>query len=225
MMMEGCPLPCISIPKQGDRVMKLYFSPGACSLSPHIVLREAGLPFELVQVDTRTKKTKTGDDYLQIAPKGQVPVLALDNGELLTEGPAVVQYIADQVPASGLAPLAGSMERYRVQEWLNFITSEIHKSFTPLFKPNTPDAFKPIAKENLTTRFTYLDGKLAGRQYLVGDKFTVADAYLFTVLNWAKFHAIDVAQWPNLKAYMDRVAARPKVREALQAEGLLKAAA
>jgi glutathione S-transferase len=204
--------------------MKLFFSPGACSLSPHIVLRESGLPFELEQVDVRTKKTKGGADFLQINPKGQVPVLALDDGEFLTEGPAIVQYLADKVPGSRLVPPAGSKERYRVQEWLNFTTSELHKNFSPLFRPNTPDDYKPIAKENLAGRFAYLDRQLANRKYLMGDQFTVADAYLFTILNWTKFQSIDLGQWPNVKAYVERVAARPKVQEAMQAEGLLKAA-
>jgi len=204
--------------------MKLYFSPAACSLSPHIVLRESGLSFELEQVDIRAKKTKAGGDYLQINPKGQVPALALDDGEILTEGPAVVQYVADKVPATGLVPPAGTKERYRVQEWLNFITSELHKNFTPLFRPNTPEEYKPIAKENLAGRFGLVDKHLANRKYLMGDTFTVADAYMFTVVNWAQFQKIDLAPWPNLKAYMDRVTARPKVQEALKAEGLLKAA-
>ena len=204
--------------------MKLYFSPGACSLSPHIALRETGQPFDLVQVDTKTKKTKAGDDFLAVNPKGMVPVLVLDSGEVLTEGPAIVQYIADRTP-SALIPAAGNAERYRVLEWLNYITSEIHKAFTPLFKPDTPDEYKTISKDNLGTRFGYLDGKLTGKTFLTGDNFTVADAYLFTVVNWSKFQDIDVAQWPNLKAFMDRVAARPKVREAMQAEGLLKVAA
>ena len=202
--------------------MKLYFSPGACSLSPHIVLRETGLPFELEQVDIRAKKTKAGADFFAINPKGQVPVLALDDGDRLTEGPAIVQYIADQAPDSGLVPLAGTKERYRVQEWLNFITSELHKNFTPLFKPNTPDEYKQIARNNLAERFAFVDGKLAGKQYLMGDKFTVPDAYLFTVSNWATIQKIDLAQWPNLKAFADRVRARPKVQEALKAEGLIK---
>ncbi|HZS81592.1 MAG TPA: glutathione transferase GstA [Stellaceae bacterium] len=200
----------------------LYFSPGACSLSPHIALREAGLPFSLEQVDLATKKTKAGADFLKINPKGQVPVLRLEDGEALTEGPAIVQYIADQAPASGLAPANGTIARYHLQEWLNFVTSELHKNFTPLFKPNTPEAYKAIAKETLAARFAHLDKHLAGRQYLLGDKFTVADAYCFTVVGWSKYHAIDLAQWPNLKAFMDRVAARPKVQEAMKAEGLLK---
>jgi glutathione S-transferase len=203
--------------------MKLYFSPGACSLSPHIVLRESGATFDLEQVDNREKKTKSGKDYWTVNPKGQVPVLELDNGERLTEGPVIVQYIADQEPGSGLAPAAGTMDRYRVQEWLNFTTSELHKSFGPMFRPTTPDAYKAISKENLGKRLDWLEGKLAGRQYLMGDQFTIADAYLFTVLRWASRVDIDLAKWPNLKAYVDRVAARPKVHEALTAEGLVAA--
>jgi glutathione S-transferase len=201
--------------------MKLYFSPGACSLSPHIILREAGAKFELEQVDNREKKTKSGQDYWAINPKGQVPVLELDSGERLTEGPIIVQYIADQKPGSGLAPPAGTMERYRVQEWLNFITSELHKTFGPIFRPTTPDAYKTISKENLGKRFDWLDKQLAGRQYLMGDKFTIADAYLFVVLRWAVRVEMDLSKWPNLKAYVDRVAARPKVQEAMKAEGLI----
>ncbi len=202
--------------------MKLYFSPGACSLSPHIVLREAGLNFELEQVDTKTKKTKSGGDYWAVNPKGYVPALALDNGEILTEGPAIVQYLADQKPDSGLAPKPGTLDRYRLQEWLNFITSEVHKGFSPLFRPTTPEDYKPIAREALVNRLGYLDKQLSGKQYLMGDKFTVADAYAFTVVNWTNFQKIDLAPWPNLKAYFERVRARPKVQEALKAEGLLK---
>jgi len=204
-------------------LMKLYFAPGACSLSPHIVLRETGLNFELEQVNNQEKKTKSGQDFWAVNPKGQVPVLELDNGEKLTEGPIVVQYLADQKPAAGLLPPAGSMERYRVQEWLNFITSELHKSFGPIFRPTTPEEFKNISKENLGKRFDYLDKHFAGRQYLMGDKFTVADAYLFTVLRWTARIQMDLGKWPNLKAYVDRIAARPKVQEALKAEGLLAA--
>lgn len=202
--------------------MKLYFSPGACSLSPHIVLREAGLQFDLEQVDLRAKQTKSGGDYRKVNPKGMVPVLQLDNGEVLTEGPAIVQYVADQKPEFGLAPKAGSLERYHVMEWLNFITSELHKNFTPLFKPNTPEDYKKIARDNLAERFAFVDQKLAGKQYLMGDRFSVADAYLFTVSNWAAIQKIDLAQWPNLKAFAERVRARPKVQEALKAEGLIK---
>jgi glutathione S-transferase len=203
--------------------MKLYFSPGACSLSPHIILREAGAKFELEQVDNREKKTRSGEDYWAINPKGQVPVLELDSGERLTEGPIIVQYIADQKPGSGLAPPAGTIERYRVQEWLNFTTSELHKTFGPIFRPTTPDAYKTISKENLGKRFDWLDKQLTGRQYLMGDRFTIADAYLFVVLRWAARVEMDLAKWPNLKAYVDRIAARPKVQEAMKAEGLIAA--
>jgi glutathione S-transferase len=200
--------------------MKLYFSPGACSLSPHIVLRETGANFELEQVNNQEKKTKTGKDYWTVNPKGQVPCLELDNGERLTEGPVIVQYVADQKAAAGLSGAAGTMERYRIQEWLNFITSELHKSFGPMFRPTTPDAYKDISRENLGKRFDWIDKQLAGKQYLMGDKFSVADAYMFTVLRWSPRVNIDTSKWPNIKVYMDRIAARPKVQEALSAEGL-----
>jgi glutathione S-transferase len=200
--------------------MKLYFAPGACSLSPHIVLREAGLNFELEQVDLRTKKTKSGADFLKVNPKGQVPVLVTDDGKMLTEGPAVVQYIADQKPEAKLAPPCGSFDRSRLQEWLNFITSELHKSFSPLFAPNTPEEYKTIIKENLAKRFAGLDAHLAENQYLMGSRFSVADAYAFVVVGWAKPMKIDLAKWRNLTAYLDRIAARPKVQEAMKAEGL-----
>ncbi|MBL8701585.1 MAG: glutathione transferase GstA [Alphaproteobacteria bacterium] len=202
--------------------MKLYYSPGACSLSPHIVLREAGLAFDVEKVDLKAKVTEKGADFTKINPKGQVPTLQLDSGEILTEGPVIVQYLADQKPAAGLAGAAGTMERYRVQEWLNFITSELHKGFSPLFRPNTPDAYKDIARANLGAKFAAVDKHLAGKQYLLGDKFTVADAYLFTVSNWGKFTGVDIASWPNVAAHQARVAARPKVQEALKAEGLVK---
>jgi glutathione S-transferase len=200
--------------------MKLYFSPGACSLSPHIVLRETGANFELEQVNNQEKKTNTGKDYWTVNPKGQVPLLELDNGERLTEGPVIVQYVADQKAAAGLAGATGTMERYRIQEWLNFITSELHKSFGPIFRPTTPDVYKDISRDNLGKRFDWIDKQLAGKQYLMGDKFSVADAYMFTVLRWSPRVNIDVSKWPNIKAYMDRVAARPKVQEAFKAEGL-----
>lgn len=202
--------------------MKLYFSPGACSLSPHIALREAGLPFELEQVNNQEKKTKSGKDYWTVNGKGYVPTLELDNGERITEGPVIVQYIADQKPGSGLAPANGTLERVRVQEWLNFVTSELHKSFSPLFRPTTPDAYKDITRQNLSKRLDWVEKQLDGKQYLTGDKFTVADGYLFVVLRWAPRVNIDLAKWPNLKAFVDRVAARPKVHEALVAEGLAK---
>jgi glutathione S-transferase len=203
--------------------MKLYFAPGACSLSPHIVLREAGHKFELEQVNNAEKKTKSGKDYWTINAKGQVPVLELDNGERLTEGPVIVQYLADQKPAAGLVPACGSVDRYRVQEWLNFTTSELHKTFGPIFRPTTPDEFKKLSKENLGKRFDWLDKQLAGRAYLMGDQFTIADAYLFTVLRWSPRVEIDLAKWSNVKAYVDRVAERPKVQEAMKAEGLIAA--
>jgi glutathione S-transferase len=202
--------------------MKLYFSPAACSLSPHIVAREAGLDIELVKADTKTKKLVDGSDYTQINAKGYVPALQLDNGQLLTEGPAIVQYLADQKPGSGLIPAAGTLERYRVQEWLNFITSEIHKSFSPLFNPAASADWKEAAKANLARRFGFVAQRLEGRDYLMGSQFSVADAYLFTVANWGQFVGVDIGQWPALAAFHARVAARPKVQEALKAEGLIK---
>jgi glutathione S-transferase len=202
--------------------MKLYYAPGACSLSPHIVSRELGINVELKKTSTKDKTIDGGGDYWKVNGKGYVPALELDNGQVLTEGPAIVQYLADQKPESALAPKAGSLERYRLQEWLNFVTSEIHKTFSPLFRPTTPDEYKKIAKENLANRFGWLDKQLAGKDYLMGKQFTVADAYLFTVLRWTVPMQIDLAQWPNLKAYFDRVDARPKVKEALKAEGLIK---
>jgi len=201
--------------------MKLYYSPGACSLSPHIVAREAGIPIQLQKVNTKDKSMEGGGDFWQVNPRGYVPVLELDNGERLAEGPAIVQYLADQKPEAGLAPKAGTLERYRLQEWLNFITAELHKQFSPLFKPNTPEDYKPIAKQNIATRFDWLDKQLAGKDYLTGKQFTVADAYLFVMLNWTKPTQIDLAKWPNLVAFQKRVAARPKVKEAMQAEGLI----
>ena len=202
--------------------MKLYYSPGACSLSPHIVLREAGLKFDPVLASTKTHKLQDGTDFYTINPKGYVPVLELDNGERLTEGPAIVQYLADQKPEAGLAPKNGTMERYHLQEWLNFLTSEVHKQFSPLFKPNTPEDYKPVARENLAGRFDWIEQQLAGKDYLTGKAFSVADAYLFVLLGWAKFTGIHLARWPNLQAFHARVGARPKVQEALRAEGLLK---
>jgi glutathione S-transferase len=198
--------------------MKLYYAAGACSLSPHIVLRETGLEFELERVDLRSKKTQSGADFLKVNPKGQVPVLVLDNGETLTEGPAVVQYIADQKPEAGLVPPPTSFERYKVQEWLNFITSELHKSFSPLFSPATPEEYKTIAKESLAKRFDWLDTHLASTQYLHGGRFSVADAYAFVAIGWAKPMKFDLERWPNLKTWHERIAARPKVQEALKAE-------
>ncbi len=205
--------------------MKLYYAPGACSLSPHIVSRELGIPVELKKVNTKDKTVEGGGDYRQVNPRGYVPALVLDNGEILTEGPAIVQYLADRKPEAGLAPQAGSFERYRLQEWMNFLTSEIHKTFSPLFKPNTPEEYRKIAKENVAGRFDWLDKQLAGKDYLMGSQFTVADAYLFVLLGWTAPTQIDLARWPSLAAFHKRVGARPKVREALEAEGLLKKAA
>ena len=202
--------------------MKLYYSNGACSLSPHIALREAGLPFDLVRASTKTHKLDDGTDYYTINPTGAVPMLELDNGERLSEGPAIVQYIADLAPQSKLAPANGTFERARLQEWLNYITSELHKGYSPLFRPDTPDVYKPIAQENLKKKYAHVDAKLAGRDYLLGDTFTVADAYLFTVTSWAKYVNLDLSAYANVQAHSARVAARPKVQEALRAEGLLK---
>ena len=200
--------------------MKLYFSPGACSLAPHIILREAGAKFELEQVDNKAKKTKSGADFWQINPKGYVPVLELDDGQRLTEASNVLQYVADQYPNSGLVPPCGTLDRYRVVEWLIFTSSEIHKPFGPLFRDNTPDEYKTISKENLAKRYTLVDAHLAKHQYLHGEKFSIADAYLFTVSNWMKRVGLDIDRWPNVKAYVERIAARPKVQEAMKAEGL-----
>ncbi|OWQ85101.1 glutathione transferase GstA [Roseateles aquatilis] len=202
--------------------MKLYYSPGACSLSPHIVLREAGLAFEPVLASTKTHKLQDGTDYYGINPKGYVPLLELDDGQRLSEGPAIVQFIADKAPEKKLAPANGTMERYRLQEWLNFITSELHKGFTPLFNPAMPEDAKTLARNKLHERFKWLDGQLDGKQYLMGDQFTVPDAYLFTVTNWGAHVGVDVSGYPNLVAYRGRVAARPAVQEAMKAEGLLK---
>ncbi|HWU68351.1 MAG TPA: glutathione transferase GstA [Stenotrophobium sp.] len=204
--------------------MKLYYSPGACSLSPHIVACEAGLQLQLEKVDLAAKKTATGADFLAINPKGYVPALVLDSGELLTEGPAIVQYLADLKPASKLAPAHGTLARYQLQSWLNFISTEIHKQFTPLFKPTTPAEVRQGQVELLGKRFDLVVKALAGQAYLTGDSFTVADAYLFTVVNWTNFVKIDLGPWPELQKFQARVAARPAVQQALQAEGLLKKA-
>ncbi|HYO57811.1 glutathione transferase GstA [Archangium sp.] len=202
--------------------MKLYYSPGTCSLSPHISLREAGLSFETEKVDISTKKTEAGKDYLTINPKGYVPALQLDDGSLLTEGPAIVQYIADKAPQSKLAPAHGTMERYRLQEWLNFISTELHKGFSPLFNPAYPEEVKKLARANLGKRFELLRNEFDKKPFLMGQQFTIADGYLFTVLGWTKFLGMDLGEWPWLKAYHTRVAERPHVQAALKAEGLLK---
>jgi glutathione S-transferase len=202
--------------------MKLYFSPGACSLSPHIVLLEAGLAFTTERVDLGTKKTASGADYNAINPKGYVPALELKDGVVLTEGPAIVQYLADLAPASKLAPAAGTLERYQVMEWLNFIGTELHKNFGPLFNPAATEEMKAAARNNLTKRFGYVARQLDGRDYLTGSQFTVADAYLFTVANWCGLLKFDLSDWPTLQAFQARVAARPAVQQALRDEGLLK---
>jgi len=204
--------------------MKLYYSPGACSLSPHIALLEAGLPHDLVKVDLRAKKLENGDDYLKVNPKGQVPALALDSGELITEGPVIVQMIADQATGKNLAPAHGSSERYKLLEWLNFITAELHKNFGPMFSPVLADEAKAFFKDRVMAKFKYIDSQMAGRDYLMGSHFTVADGYLFTMLSWAERMKFDLSAMPNLLAYKGRVAARPKVQEALVREGLTKAA-
>ncbi len=204
--------------------MKLYFSPGACSLSPHIALLEAGLPYDLVKVDLKAKKLENGDDYLKVNPKGQVPALGLDSGELVTEGPVIVQMIADKATGKNLAPARDSAERYRLQEWLNFITTEVHKNFGPLFSPVLADDAKAFFKDRVMGKFKYIDSQLPGRDYLMGKQFTVADGYLFTMLAWADRMKFDLSAMPNLLAYKARVGARPKVQEALTKEGLMKAA-
>jgi len=204
--------------------MKLYYAPGACSLSPHIALLEAGLPYDLVKVDLRAKKLENGDDFLKVNPKGQVPALALDSGELVTEGPVIVQMIADKA-GKNLAPARDSEERYKLLEWLNYITTELHKNLGPMFSPVLADDAKPFFKDRAMAKFKYLETALTGRDYLMGKQFTVADGYLFTMLRWATDRLkFDLSELPNLLAYKARVAARPKVQEALTKEGLMKAA-
>jgi glutathione S-transferase len=200
--------------------MKLYFAPGACSMAPHIVLREAGYTFDLEKVDLAKKQTASGEDYTQINPKGYVPALRLGNGEVLTEAAITLQYLADQKPESGLAPKTGTMERYRLMEWLNFTSSEIHKQFGPLFNPKITQEWKENQLDLLSRRFDYLTERLKGKPYLMGEQFTVADAYLFTVLNWSNLFKVDLGKWPILKDYITNVAARPAVREAMRAEGV-----
>jgi glutathione S-transferase len=202
--------------------MKLYYAPGACSMAPHIVLREAGYKFELDKVDIPNKKTSDGGDYWQINPKGYVPALKLDDGQVLTEVQVICQYLADQKPDAGLAPKLGTMDRYHEMEWLNFAATEVHKQLSPLFNPKMTPEMKEVQMGYIERRFNALEKMLAGRQYAMGDKFSIADAYLFTVLNWTNLHKIDVARWPSIKALMDRVRNRPKVQETLKAEGLVK---
>jgi glutathione S-transferase len=198
--------------------MKLYYSPGACSLSPHIVAREAGLPLSLVRVDTKSRKTAAGDEYLAINGKGYVPLLELDDGTRLSEGPAIVQYLADRAPGSMLAPPNGTLPRYQLQEWLNFVTSELHKQFSPLFDPNLGDDVKARFRDKIAGRLDWLVKQLGDRDYLTGE-FSVADAYLFTVLNWTRWTGIDLGRWPVLERYVARVAARPQVQAAMKEEG------
>ena len=198
--------------------MKLYFSPGACSLSPHIALVESGLPFSLEMASTKTHQLKDGTDFYSINPLGYVPVLELDNGQRQREGPAIVQYIADQAPASKLAPANGTFERYQLQEWLTFIGTEIHKNFSPLFNPNMPDAAKDLARAQIVKRLTWVDSQLAGKDYLMGSQFTVADGYLFTVCGWSKFVGVDISGLQALTKFLERVGARPAVQKAIAAE-------
>lgn len=202
--------------------MKLYYLTGACSLASNIALREAGLKFELVKVDRKTKKAADGLDFTEVNPKGYVPALTLDNGEVLTENVVVLQYIADRNPAAKLAPAAGTLERYRLMEWLSFINSEIHKSFSPLFRQDAPEGAKEYARKNITARLEYLQRALGSGNFVMGEQFTVADAYLFTVLGWGGHVGIDLGQWPQLKRFHERVGARPNVIAALQSEGLAK---
>ncbi|HEU4618224.1 MAG TPA: glutathione transferase GstA [Gammaproteobacteria bacterium] len=200
--------------------MKLYYAPGACSLAPHIVANEAGIRVDLEKVDLKTKKTESGKDFLAINPKGYVPALELDDGQVLTEGPAVDQYLADREPSSGLAPPNGTLERYRLQEWLGFINSEIHKTFGMLFGSALPDAVRQERIETLKKRFAVADRLLAGKSYVLGDRFTAADAYLFVMLRWADHMKIDLSGMSQLKAIQGRIAARPAVQNALKEEGL-----
>lgn len=200
--------------------MKLYYASGACSLAPHIALRESGAAFDLEQVDLAKKQTAGGEDFTRINPKGYVPALRLDDGGMLTEVAVILQYVADRKPETGLAPAAGTMERYRLMEWLNFISSEIHKQFGPFFNPRITPEWKANQLSVLGRRFDYLSERLDGQPYLMGDTFSVADAYLYTVLGWSDYVGLDMGKWPKLKAYMARVAERPAVREALKAEGL-----
>jgi len=200
--------------------MKLYYSPGACSLSPHIVARELGLPVQVQKIDNKAKTIEGGGDYWQVNPKGYVPALQLDNGEVLTEVGVICQYLSDQKPESGLAPKAGTMERYRLMEWLNFVAAEMHKQLGALFNPKYTPEMREVQLGVIGRRLKPLEEKLAGKQYLMGDKFSAADAYAFTVLNWCKGLKIDLSPWPNIKAYFERVGKRPKIQETMKAEGL-----
>ena len=202
--------------------MKLFYSSGSCSLSPHIVAHEAGIELRLQKVDLKTKTVTAEGDYWAINPKGSVPALELDDGQILTEGPTVVQYLADLKPQKGLAPPAGTLARYRLQEWLGYINSELHKTYSPLFRAETPAETRIERLAYLSKRYALVEKQLAGRSYLLGDNFTVADAYLFTVTNWAGSVKFDLAPFPNLRAFQERIAARPAVKAAMRAEGLIK---
>src|SRR5262245_52560747 len=202
--------------------MKLYFAPGACSMAPHIVAREAGHRVDLVKVDIPNKKTETGEDYWRINPKGYVPAVQLDDGQVLTEVQVICQYLADQKPESRLAPKLGTMERYRLMEWLNFTSAEVHKQIGALFNPKLTPEMKEVQLAVIEKRLNPLDTMLEGKQYVMGDQFTAADAYLFTVLNWTNVHKINVDKWPRIKDFIARVRARPKVQETMRAEGLIK---
>ena len=200
--------------------MKLYYSPGACSLSPHIIACEAELPIELIKVDLQSKHTETGEDFRQLNPNGYVPLLILDDGKKLTEGPAIVQYLADQAPDKKLIPPAGTFERYQLQQWLNFISTEIHKSFSPLFNPVAPEAAKQLAIDILMTRLDTVAELLSSQPFLLGDNYSVADAYLFVTLSWGQYVNLDISRWPSLARYADKISERPAVQNAMKEEGL-----
>lgn len=202
--------------------MKLYFSPGACSLGPHIALMEAGFKFEAKRVDLKTKEIAGGGDFYKINLKGYVPTLELDNGEIISEGAVILQYIADQKPEKNLIPKFGTFERYRAQEWLNYIATEVHKGFSPLWHPKFSEETKKIASEALFKKFDFLDNRFKNNSYLLGEQFSVADAYLFNVVSWTNFLKMDISQFKNLSAFMKRISERPAVREAMIAEGLIK---
>ena len=202
--------------------MKLYYYPGACSMAVHIALREAGIPFDLDKVDLAKHQTGNGEDFYKVNPKGYVPALGLDDGQVLTEDAVLLQYVADQKPASGLAPKAGTMERYRLMEWLNFISSEVHKTLGALFNPKITPEWKDNQIALFGRRCDFLVQQLGGKPYLTGDKFTIADAYLFTILGWANLFKLDMGKWPALQNYAGRIATRPAVKEAMKAEGLIK---
>jgi glutathione S-transferase len=205
--------------------MKLFYSPGACSLAPHIVAREAGIGLDLVKVDLASKRTEAGHEFLTINPKGAVPALVADRGTVLTEAAVVIQYLADLAPEASLLPPAGTFDRYRALEWLNYVATELHKGFGPLWRSDTPGEMRKIVKETLATKLNYLEVRLASQSYLSGDRFSAIDAYAFTVLSWAAYMNIDLGRWPAVNGYVQRIAARPKVRKALEAEGLLTAEA